>query len=118
MAARVSRPAEQTGQRGRLWWLPAGGCGNGLDDEAWAPVLEISEKAVSAVLSALGQVGVPAYAAPARSGASRLRDHTRQPAGYQLWVGASAYGRAEITLVRVMPSLTREAARHADRAWR
>ncbi|SRR6266568_1062809 len=118
MAASVSRPAEQIGQRGRLWWLPAGGYGNGLDDEAWAPVLEISEEAVPAVLSALGEADVPAYAAPARSAASRLRDHTGRPEGYQLWVGASAYGRAEMTLVRVMPYLTREAARHADSAWR
>jgi hypothetical protein len=118
MAASVSRPAEQIGRRGRLWWLPADGYGNGLDDEAWAPVLEISERAVPTVLSALGEAGVPAYAAPVRPAASRLRDHTGQPEGYQLWVGASAYGRAEMTLVRVMPYLTREAARHADRAWR
>jgi hypothetical protein len=42
----VSRPAEQYGQRGRLWWLPSGGYGNGLDDDAWAPLLEISEQVV------------------------------------------------------------------------
>lgn len=114
----MSRPAEQIGQRGRLWWLPTGGYGNGLDDEAWAPVLEISEKAMPTVLSALGEAGVPAYAAPARSGASRLKDRTRRPEGYQLWVGASAYARAEMTLIRVMPYLAREAARQADSAWR
>ena len=118
MAASVSRPAEQTGRRGRLWWLPAGGYGNGLDDNAWAPVLEVSEQVVSAVLAALGEVGVPAYAAPARSAIRRLKERTRRPVGYQLWVGASAYGQAEMTLVRVMPYLTREAARHADSAWR
>jgi hypothetical protein len=118
MAAPVSRPAEQAGRRGRLWWLPAGGVGNGLDDDAWAPVLEVSEHVVPAILGALGEAGVPAYAAPARSGTSRLKDHTRRPEGYQLWVGASAYGRAEMTLVRVMPYLTREPARYADGAWR
>jgi hypothetical protein len=118
MAASVSRPAEQIGRRGRLWWLPSGGQGNGLDDDAWAPVLEVSERVVPAVLRVLGEAGVPGYAAPARPATRRLRDHTRRPEGYQVWVGASAYGEAEMTLVRVMPYLTREAARHADSAWR
>jgi len=118
MSASVSRPAEQTGRRGRLWWLPAGGHGNGLDDDTWAPVLEVSEQVVARLLRVLGEGGVPAYAAPARSGAIRLRDRTGGPDGYQLWVGASAYGQAEMILVRVMPYLTREAARHADSAWR
>ena len=118
MAASVSRPAEQTGRWGRLWWLPSGGYGNGLADDAWAPVLEVSEQVVPALLRALGEAGVPAYAAPARSGTSRLKDRRRRPEGYQLWVGASVYGRAELTLVRVMPYLAREAARHADSAWR
>ena len=113
MSASVSRPAEQTGRRGRLWWLPAGGHGNGLDDDTWAPVLEVSEQVVARLLRVLGEGGVPAYAvlrAPAPSGSGTVpvgRD------GYQLWVGASAYGQAEITGSRAMPSLTREAARHA-----
>ncbi len=118
MAASVSRPAEQTGRRGRLWWLRSGGYGNGLDDDAWVPVLEVSERIVPTVLGVLGEAGVPAYAAPARSGARRLKDRTRRPTGYQLWVGASAYGQVELTLVRVMPYLAREAARHPDSAWR
>jgi hypothetical protein len=118
MATSVLRSAEQTGQRGRLWWLPAGGYGNGLDDATWTPVLEVSERVVPRLLQMLGEVGVPAYAAPARPRANRLRDRTRRPEGYQLWVGASLYGRAEMTLIRVMPCLAREAARHADSAWR
>jgi hypothetical protein len=118
MAASASRPAERTGRRGRLWWLPSGGYGNGLDDDAWAPVLEVSEQVVPELLRVLGEAGVPAYAAPAHSGASRLRDRRRRPEGYQLWVGASVYGRAELALLRVMPYLAREAARHADSAWR
>ncbi|HEY6309381.1 MAG TPA: hypothetical protein VIY52_01030 [Streptosporangiaceae bacterium] len=118
MNASVSRPAEQTGSRGRLWWLPSGGYGNGLDDDSWAPVLEVSEQVVPILLRLLGEAGVPAYAAPARSGASRLGDRTRRPEGYKVWIGASLYGQAELILVRVMPYLTREAARHADSAWR
>ncbi len=37
MTAPISRPAEQAARPGRLWWLPAGGYGNGLDDDAWVP---------------------------------------------------------------------------------
>jgi len=118
MSASVSRAVEQARQRERLWWLPSGGYGNGLDDDTWAPVLEVSEQIVPALLRMLGEAGVPAYAAPARSGARRLRDHSRRPEGYQLWVGASAYGQAEMILVTVMPYLAREAARRADSAWR
>ena len=73
MSTSVSRPAERTGRRGRLWWLPSGGYGNGLDDDTWAPVLEVSEQVVTPLLRVLGEAGVPAYAAPARSGASRLK---------------------------------------------
>ena len=99
MGASVPRSAEQLGRRGLLWWLPPGGHGNGLTENAWAPVLEVSEQVVPTVLCALGEAGVPAYAAPARAGASRLRDRTGRPEGFRLWVGASAYGRAEAALV-------------------
>lgn len=118
MTAQVSRPAEQSASPGRLWWLPAGGYGNGLDDAAWAPVLEISEQVVPDVLRALAGAGVPGYAAPAYPPGYRLRDRSRQPEAYRLWVGASAHGRAEEVLVTVMPRLAREAARRTDRAWR
>jgi len=118
MTAPISRPAEQSARPGRLSWLPAGGFGNGLDDAAWAPVLEISEHIVRDVLRALADAGVPGYAAPAHLPGYRLRDRSRQPETYRLWVGTSAHGRAEEVLVAVMPRLAREAARSADSAWR
>ena len=118
MTAPVSRPVEQSAGFGRLWWLPPGGYGNGLDDAAWAPILEISERIVPDVLRALADAGVPGYAAPAHPPGYRLRDHSQQPEGYQLWVGASAHGRAEDVLVAVMPRLVRESAQRADHAWR
>lgn len=113
MAGSMSSPDQQSGRRGRLWWLPPGGYRNGLDDEAWAPILELSERVVPTVLCALAEADVPAYAAPASSGPSRLQEHTQRPEPYQLWVGASAYGRAEETLVRLMPYLRQDAERRA-----
>ena len=103
---------------GRLWWLPAGGFGNGLDDAAWAPVLGVSEQIVPDVLRVLANAGVPGYAAPAHSAGWRLRGRSRRPETYRVWVGASAHGRAEEVLVAVMPRLARDAARRADSAWR
>lgn len=118
MPASVSRPAEQSARPGRLWWLPADGYGNGLDDDAWVPVLEVSEQIVPDVLHAFASAGVPGYAAPARPPGYRLRDRSRRPEAYRLWVGASAHGRAETVLVAVMPRLAREAAQRSDSAWR
>jgi hypothetical protein len=118
MTAPISRPAERSACPGRLGWLPPGGYGNGLDDAAWAPVLEISEQIVPDVLGALADAGVPGYAAPAHPPGHRLRDHSRRPETYRLWVGSSGHGRAEDVLVAVMPRLAREAARRADSAWR
>ena len=70
------------------------------------------------VLRVLGEAGVPGVRGSGALGCQPVKDRTRRSAGYRLWVGASVYGRAESTLVRVMPELTREAARHADSAWR
>jgi len=93
-------------------------CGGCLDDESWAPVLEVSRQVVPTLLGVLRQAGVPAYVAPAGSARTRPPEVKGRPESYQLWVGASAYGRAERALITVMPYLAREAARHGDRAWR
>ena len=114
MTASVSRPA---GQPSRLGWLPAGGYGNGLDDQAWAPALRVSEQVV--LLDGLRAAGAPACAARMRPPLRRPWDRRRKPPdSCQLWVGASAYSRAEAALLAVMPRLAREAARHCDSAWR
>ena len=100
------------GDRGRLWWLPPGGRGNGLDAEGWAPILRLDAALVDEVLRVLHDDGVPAYAAaaPPRRAANR-RGHGRggrsgsPPARYQLWVGSTTYFRAEQSLMRALPSL-------------
>lgn len=116
MTASVLRSAE-TGWPGSLWWLPRGGQDNGLDDDAWAPILEISEAAVPAVLAELQVASVPAYAAPVDRAGRPPRKAAERP-GWKLWVGASAYGWAEAVLLAVMPHLARELNSRRERAWR
>jgi hypothetical protein len=92
MPASVSKPIAQPQRFGRLWWLPSGGIGNGIDDDAWAPILEVRADQVTSLLAALREAGVPAHAA---------RRRAVEPS-YQLWVGSSAHGRAEETLIRTL----------------
>jgi len=92
MSASVSRPVTQPQRFGRLWWLPSGGISNGIDDDAWAPILEVTADEVTPLLAALRTAGVPAYAAHGRAA----------DASYQLWVGSSAHARAEETLIRAL----------------
>jgi len=106
MSASLSRPAAQVQRLGRLWWLPPGGLGNGIDDDGWAPILELASDQVAPVLAALRAAGVPAYAAGVRPGAARAR--------HKLWVGTSAYGRAEATLITVLASASGRSGRAAD----
>ena len=97
MTAPVSRPIAHSGRFDRLWWLPGGGHGNGLDDESWAPVLEVSRRIMPRRCSAYsGRPCVSRLAqAPAGSAHTRRREVKGRPESYQLWVGASAYGEAE-----------------------
>lgn len=87
-----------------LWWLPSGGHGNGLRDAGWAPVLEVPAGIVGPLLEAFRSAGVPAYASPAHTVATRLA-HRESALACRLWVGTSAYGRAEDVLLTVMPAL-------------
>jgi uncharacterized protein YfiM (DUF2279 family) len=119
MVAPVTRPVQvDAGKFARLWWLPADGYGNGLDDTSWVPLLEISERIVPRLLGVLREAGVAGYAASAWLAEDRIRDRSGRAAAWQLWVGASGYGRAETVLLAAMPSLDREAAGRADSAWR
>ena len=114
MTASVSRPAGQPTRLRRLWRLPAGGYGYGLDDQAWAPVLRVSEQVVPQVLDGPRAARASAYAAWMRPPLPGPRDHVRSRAATQLWVGASAYSRAGATVLAVMPRLAREAAHRRD----
>lgn len=105
MAGAFSRPLHQPQRFGRLWWLPANGEGNGLDDAGWAPIAEVHAALVQPLLAAFRESCVPAYAAPAtpRTRAARRAAGARRD--WQVYVGTSAYSRAEETLVTVLPGL-------------
>jgi hypothetical protein len=106
MPASASRSVAGLQRFGRLWWLPSGGQGNGLDDDAWAPILEVSADVVTPLLAAFRAAGVPAYSASIRPAISRRGGRGPEAADFRVWVGSSAYGRAVETLVTVLPALT------------
>ncbi len=97
------RPLADTNSRNRLWWLPAGGFDNGIDSDAWAPILEIDARMTTPVLNALREAGVPGYACPTRPATHRPTPGV--PLTDRLWVGSHHYSRAEDTLRHVIPTL-------------
>lgn len=107
MTGSIERPLTHLGVRGRLWWLPREGFGNGLEDASWAPILDLDVRVISAVLDVSRQANVPAFASPSHSVAYRLRLTDGQALSYRVWVGASRYSAAEATMLRVLPDLNR-----------
>lgn len=111
MPASAARPADRAQQRWRLWWLPSHGTGNGLSDTGWAPVADIDSAIVAALLGELRAAGVPAHAALVTRRPALPR--SRLPASSEqcrLWVGTSAYSRAEDILRIRLPVLRRHPA--------
>jgi hypothetical protein len=83
------------------FWYSPGGWNNGLEDVAWVSVLDLADSyAATIVLFELRQDGVPAYAAP-------IRDPRGPRSMVRLWVGASKFGAAQSSLIRVLPELIR-----------
>ena len=97
----------QVTTRGRPFWLPPGGWGNGLDAESWAAVVDVrGELAATLLLHDLRDAAVPAYAAvlrPPQPDAAHRRSSTG--VHVRIWVGNDAYGRARETLLRALPVL-------------
>lgn len=107
MAASAARQLEQSQRLGRLWWLPSHGTGNGLTDTGWAPVADIDPAIVAPLLAELRAAGVPAHAA--RLTCRPARPHAAAAGSCRLWVGTSAYSRAEDILRVRLPALMRHA---------
>jgi hypothetical protein len=113
MSASVSRPLAQPRRFGKLWWLPSGGLSNGIEDDAWAPILDVTADLVEPLLAALREAGTPGYAAAVTRRAPRRR-HAGAGPGYRLWVGSSAHGRAEETLIDALGRLGHAEAAGSD----
>lgn len=110
MAASANRPLHRPERFGRLWWLPSHGEGNGLGDAGWAPVADVAATVVTPLLAELRAAGVPAHAAPVtrRPGPSRQRTSPDRT-WCRIWVGTSAFNRAEEILRVRLPVLLQRA---------
>jgi hypothetical protein len=105
MPGSVSRPVLRAHDLGQLWWLPSGGCGNGLGDTAWAEIAAVRADTVTPLLAAFRARGVAAYAQRSPRGwIRRCRRQSAEPP-CRVWVGASSYGRAEQALLVILPRL-------------
>lgn len=109
MAGSTHRLIHDLGDRGTAFWLPPGGWGNGLPDESWTQLVDLtSEVAGNLILLEFLEAGVPGYAARVKPpGRANVRPGYRDAQRVRIWVGCSAYGRAETTLMHFMPALVR-----------
>jgi hypothetical protein len=80
----------------RLYWLPAGGIGNGLDAEAWAVIADADIAGVRPLLVALRRAGIPAYAARLTWRGPRV------PWRCRIWVDTWAWSRAQDVVSRTL----------------
>jgi hypothetical protein len=82
-----------------MFWLPPGGCGNGLDAPAWAEIADLLDEEVVLVIPELTAAHIPAYLAPPhqRSGSADPTVLRRR-----LWVDSTQYHRTEDVLMRVL----------------
>lgn len=97
MAASSSSSWHRSRAAGRLYWLPSGGIGNGLDAQTWAVLVDADASILILLLDTLGQAGIPAHAA-------RLdRLGRRAPASlFRIWVDTWAHARAEDVIREVL----------------
>jgi len=99
---------------GRAAWLPLFGRGNGLDAPGWAPLADVGEEFVDALLAAFREAGVPAHTAPSasvcpsRRARPQRRRRSRPTTSYRVWVGALWYATAEDVLRTELPRLAAE----------
>jgi hypothetical protein len=87
-------------QFNRAYWLPPHGRGNGLEALFWAPLAALPGERVDAVLGALADAGIAAWAA-----ASGRQHGLGTPAGatpHDLWVGSTDLDRAQDVVMRTL----------------
>lgn len=79
-----------SGRASRLYWLPPGGIGNGLDASTWAPLLDVDASVLILVLDTLRDADIAAYAARVHAPGRIARS-----AVFHVWVDTWTHARAE-----------------------
>lgn len=81
----------------RLYWLPPGGIGNGLDAETWVVLVDADASEMILLLDTLRDADIAAYAA-------RLDWLGRkEPSSvFRIWVGTWTHSRAEDVIREVL----------------
>lgn len=95
MAAPYS--ASWSGRADRLYWLPSGGIGNGLNAQTWAAVIDADASQMILLLDTLREADIAAYAA--RLG--RFGRPRRSPV-FRIWVDTWTHARAEDVICEVL----------------
>lgn len=99
MAGAQHQTFGQQSPHDRAFWRAPGGWDNGLDDDAWVAVLDVADSYIATLLLfELRQDGVPAYATRVRTSAGRQQV-------VRIWAGASRYGAARSSLMRLLPNM-------------
>jgi hypothetical protein len=88
MAAPYSSSWSRTA--GRLYWLPLGGIGNGLDAQTWAALIDADASELILLLDTLREADIAAYAARL----DRL-GRTSPSSVFRVWVDTWTHARAE-----------------------
>ena len=101
MSAPHDTPDPSVDRRGRAFWLPPGGFGNGIDASAWAEIADLTEDELPKVLFALTESRIAGYVAivhakPVEAGNTHIV--------YRLWVDSLRYLQAEDVLMKVLRS--------------
>jgi hypothetical protein len=87
-----------SGPASRLYWLPPGGIGNGLDAQTWAVLIDADASQLILLLDTLRDADIAAYAARVdRLGRRRGRSST-----FRIWVGTWTHARAEDVVRKVL----------------
>jgi hypothetical protein len=87
-------------QFGRAYWLPPFGRGNGLEALFWAPLAELPADRVEAVLRALGEQDIPAWAAV--TGHRRAARTSPADRPHALWVASAQLDDAQDVVMRAL----------------
>lgn len=76
----------------RLYWLPSGGTGNGLEAQTWAVLIDTDASQLTLLLDTLRDADIAAYAARV----NRLsRGRKGRSSTFRIWVDTWTHARAE-----------------------